>query len=113
MRASTSFGLVHHGFRAAVIGALALAAAGHADARDGRNGALIGGAAAGVLGGVALGAMLNGGAAPPPGPRPVYVEEEPVPVYVRPRRGPVCHYERRKVWLDEAEFTYKRVEVCE
>lgn len=113
MRASTSFGLVHHGFRATLIGTLLLTAATSADARDGRNAALLGGAAAGVLGGVALGAMLNGGGAPPPGPRPIYVEDEPVPVYVRPRRGPICHYERRKVWLDEAEFTYRRVEVCE
>jgi hypothetical protein len=31
----------------------------------------------------------------------------------RERRGPVCHYERRKVWLDEDDFTYKGVEVCE
>jgi hypothetical protein len=111
VRASTSFGLVHHGFRAAVIGALTLAAVGHADARD-NTGAVIGGAAAGLLGGVALGAMLNNGNPPPPRPRPVYVEEA-APVYVAPRRGPICHYERRKVWLDEAEFTYKRVEVCE
>lgn len=29
------------------------------------------------------------------------------------RRGPICHYERRKVWLDEVEFTCRRVEVCE
>ncbi|GLS46040.1 hypothetical protein [Methylobacterium brachythecii] len=111
MRAPTSFGLVHHGFRAALIGALSLVAIGHAHARD-NTGAIIGGAAAGLLGGVALGAALN--SPPPPRPRPVYVEEEAAPVYVAPRRrGPVCHYERRKVWLDEAEFTYKRVEVCE
>ncbi|MCE4223023.1 hypothetical protein HCU64_04605 [Methylobacterium sp. C25] len=113
MRASTSFGLVHHGLRAAVIGALSLAAVGHADARD-NTGAVIGGAAAGLLGGVALGAMLNNNPPPRPMPRPVYVEEEAGPVYVAPRpRGPICHYERRKVWLDEGEFTYKRVEVCE
>ncbi|KQP61829.1 hypothetical protein ASG40_02395 [Methylobacterium sp. Leaf399] len=89
-----------------------------AQARDGRNGALIGGAAAGVLGGVALGALMSGAqAAPPPPvyarPRPVYVEDVE-PIYVRPpRREPICHMERRKVWLDDVEFTYRRVEVCE
>lgn len=48
-----------------------------------------------------------------PPARRVYVEEEPVYVAPPPRRGPICHYERRKVWLDEVEFTYRRVEVCE
>lgn len=113
MRASSSLGFVQTGFRAALVGAVLLTAAGSASARDGRNGALLGGAAIGVLGGVALGAALASPPPPGPRPRPVYVEEEAAPVYVAPRRGPVCHYERRKVWLDEAEFTYKRVEVCE
>ena len=94
--------------------AAALVSAAPASARDGRNGALIGGAAAGIVGGLALGALLNGAPPPPPRPppRPVYVEDEPVYV-APPRRGPICHYERRKVWLDEVEFTYKTVEVCE
>ena len=111
VRAYRLSGLVQ-GLAAALVGAVLIAAP--ASARDGRNGALIGGAAAGLLGGVALGAAL---ASPPPPPppyraRPVYVEEEPV--YVRPRPpAPVCHYERRKVWLDDVEFTYRRVEVCE
>ncbi len=102
-------------FRAALVGVVLVGAAGTADARDGRNGALLGGAALGVLGGVALGTAL---ASPPPPPapayrpRPVYVEEEPV--YVAPRRrGPVCHFERRKEWINDVEFTYRRVEVCE
>ena len=103
--------------RAALAGALVLTAVGAASARDGRNGALIGGAAAGVIGGMALGAILNNGAqpAPPPPPRarPVYVEEEPVYAAPPPPRGPVCHFERRKQWLNDVEFTYKRVEVCE
>jgi hypothetical protein len=95
-----------------------------AQARDGVNAAIIGGAAAGVLGGVAAGALLNGAQAapppppayapPPPRPRRVYVEPESTEtVIVRERRGPVCHMERRKVWLDSEEYTYKRVEVCE
>ncbi|MCY1642967.1 hypothetical protein [Methylorubrum sp. SL192] len=106
--------LARKGICAALLGAAVLSAA-PTSARDGRNGALIGGAAAGVIGGLAVGALLNNGAAPPPPPpaRRVYVEEEPVYVAPPPRRGPICHYERRKVWLDEVEFTYRRVEVCE
>lgn len=107
---ATSLRLVRHGFRAALVAAVLVAAAGSADARNGRNAAAIGGAALGVLGGVALGAALA--SPPPPPPRPIYVEE-PRPVYVRPVAGPVCHFERRKVWLNEVEFTYRRVEVCE
>ena len=91
-----------------------------AQARDGVNAAILGGAAAGVLGGVAAGAIMNSQqpayAPPPPAyapPRPVYVEPREVE-YVRPRRaGPICHYERRKVWLNDIDFTYRRVEVCE
>ncbi|WP_232631797.1 hypothetical protein [Methylobacterium sp. Leaf118] len=95
--------------------AATLVSAGPASARDGRNGALIGGAAAGIVGGLALGALLNNAPPPPPrpAPRPVYVEEGPVYVAPPPRRGPICHYERRKVWLNEIEFTYKSIEVCE
>ena len=100
-------------------GLLAVSAAG-AQARDGVNAAILGGAAAGVLGGVAAGAIMNAQppayGPPPPAygpPRPVYVEPREVE-YERPRRGgPICHYERRKVWLSDIDFTYRRVEVCE
>ncbi|HEV7438670.1 MAG TPA: hypothetical protein VGN94_03450 [Methylobacterium sp.] len=120
MRLNLSVTPVQIGLRAALVGGLLLAAAAPASARDGRNAAIIGGVAAGVLGGVAAGALINGANQPPPPPPPEYrarrvVEEEPVETVVvhRERRGPVCHYERRKVWLDEDDFTYKRVEVCE
>ncbi|CAO4163578.1 hypothetical protein [Methylorubrum populi] len=115
---ASSFSVVARKGVCAVLVGAALLSAAPASARDGRNGALIGGAAAGVIGGLAVGALLNGAAPPPPPPprpRPVYVEEEPV--YVAPppprRRGPICHYERRKVWLDDVEFTYRNVEVCD
>jgi hypothetical protein len=100
-------------------GTLALAIAiAPASARDGQNGAIIGGLAAGVVGGVVGSALVNGANNPPPPPPPeyrprrVYVDE-PETVIVRERRGPICHYERRKVWLDEDNFTFKRVQVCE
>lgn len=120
MRASPSLGLYQYGLRAALAGALLLTAAGTATAGD-RAGAVLGGAALGLLGGVALGSAL---AAPPPPPyyrpRPVYVEaprpvyvDAPREVYVRPAPGPICHFERRKAWLNDVEFTYRRVEVCE
>jgi hypothetical protein len=102
----------------ALAGLLALTAV-PASARDGRNGAIIGGLAAGVVGGVVGSAIVNNmnNAPPPPPPeyrpRRVYVEDEPETVVVRERRGPICHYERRKVWLDDENFTFKRVEVCE
>lgn len=81
------------------------AASAPAQARDGWNGAIAGGAAAGILGGLAIGAMARQ-------PRPVYVEPETVYVQ-RPRLEPVCHFERRRVWIGDGEFTYRRVEVCE
>ncbi len=116
MRATSS--LIHLVLAAGLAGAALLPH--QATARDGVNGALIGGAA-GVLGGLAVGSMLNGAqAAPPPAyapppPRRVYVEPETTETVIvhERRRGPVCHMERRKVWLDSEEYTYKRVEVCE
>lgn len=113
MRLHPSVILVRAGFAAAL---LVAAGAPGVSARDGMNAAILGGVAGGVLGGVAANALMNGAQpAPPPPPayraRPAYVEEEEI--VVRPRRAPVCHYERRKAWLDEDNFVYKRVEVCE
>ncbi|RVU15346.1 hypothetical protein [Methylobacterium oryzihabitans] len=121
MRVSTTFGLSRLGACAALAAAIVTLAPGAASARDNVGAAIIGGAAAGVLGGVAAGALMNAQPAPPPPPpyygppppRRVYVEEPVETVYVRPRRGPICHFERRKVWLDDESFVYKRVEVCE
>jgi hypothetical protein len=74
--------------RAAVVAAIlatAIVATAPAAAKDGKNAAFIGGAAAGVVGGVLLNQALQGSAAAEP--QPTYVE--PAPRYVRPAPQPV------------------------
>jgi hypothetical protein len=80
---------------AAVVAAIlvpAIVATAPAAAKDGKNAAFIGGAAAGVVGGVLLNQALQGNAAAQPRPaevepQPVYVQ--PAPRYVRPAPQPV------------------------
>jgi hypothetical protein len=74
------------------------------------------GVAAGVVGGLAAGAIVGSAIA---GSRPpVYVEPAPVyavppPVYVEPPAyAPVCHTERQQVW-DGYAYRMRRVEVCD
>lgn len=70
---------------------------------------------AGVLGGLAAGAII-GGAIANSGPRyyepaPVYVEPPPPRVYYE--EGPVCHVERRRVWVEGYGWRSRRIEVCD
>lgn len=75
------------------------------------------GVAAGVVGGLALGAIIAGSANA--GPR--YYEEPPA-YYAPPRgayyggpayvEGPVCHVERQRFW-DGYSWRSRRVEVCD
>jgi hypothetical protein len=60
-----------------------------ADAKDGRNAAFVGGAAAGVVGGVLLGNALNNSQPQPVYQQPQPVYQQPAPVYVQPRPAPV------------------------
>lgn len=118
MRIGSSLGLPALGIGSISLAGIAvfaalLAGAQPAAAAQGRNGALIGGLAIGAAGAAIL---LNGTrplrAAPPP---VVEVEDEEI-IVERPRRVryvPTCRMERRKVWLDEESYTYRRVEVCE
>jgi len=77
------------------------------------------GVAAGVVGGLAAGAIIGGAIA---NSRPVYVEPAPVyayppppPAYAEPPGygdGPVCHIERQQVW-DGYGYRTRRVQVCD
>jgi hypothetical protein len=64
------------------------------------------GVAAGVIGGLAAGAIIGSAIAnsPPPPPRVYHVE----PGYV-----PVCHMERRQVWIEGVGYRWRRFEVCD
>lgn len=96
---------------AAVAALSAAALPGTAEARC--RGCAVG---AGVIGGLALGAIIGSSIA---NSQPRYVEE---PVYVAPppRRvyveeyveGPVCHIERQRFW-DGYGWRHRRVEVCD
>jgi len=74
------------------------------------------GVAAGVVGGLAAGAIVGSAIA---NSRPVYVEPGPVyvappPVYAvpPPYEGPICHVERQQVW-DGYGYRTRRVQVCD
>jgi hypothetical protein len=76
------------------------------------------GVAAGVVGGLAAGAILGSAIA---NSGPVYVEPAPVyvappPLYVEPAEivdGGICHIERRKIWMDGYGWRSRSVEVCD
>jgi hypothetical protein len=94
---------------ALLLAAAVLAAAPQgAQARNGRNGALAVGLAAGVVGGALL---MN--SARPARAMPIAEDAEIEVERPRPRYVPTCRMERRRVWIDDESYTYKRVEVCE
>lgn len=74
-----------------------------------------GAVAAGVVGGLALGALAGAAAANAANaPAPVYVAPGPGPVYVEevgPEPG--CYYAPRRVWIDGIGWRTRTVTVCE
>lgn len=94
-----------------------------AEAAQGRKKALVTGLAIGAAGAAGAALLLgNNPAAAEPPPQRLAPEvgiqgaEEDDIIVERPRRSryvPTCHIERKKVWLDEETYTYKKVEVCE
>jgi hypothetical protein len=96
------------------LAASSLALAEPASAKDGKNGAFVAGAAAGVVGGALLGNALSGAtAAPEPEPGPVYVQQPPAPVYVQRRAQtyvePEPAYAARPATSYEDDPRYRRL----
>jgi hypothetical protein len=118
------------------LGAGMIASASDAEARYGRKGLV----AAGVLGALAVGALVASSSRSHAGPRyhqpqPVYQQHhsyyQPAPVYYSaPRRvyhhapayydpgpgyvysAPVCRIQSQRVWLSEDTYTIRKVRVC-
>ncbi len=86
--------------------AFAILSANPSEAAQGRKGALGAGLALGAAGAYFLMQGRSQAA-------PIVEEEEVVYERRRPRYEPTCHMERRRVWLDEDSYTYRRVEVCQ
>lgn len=100
----------------AIAAAALVAAASPSPAQARCDGCAVG---AGVLGGLAAGAIIGGAIANSQPryvePAPVYVAPPPPPAYVEPPDyvdGPICHVERHRVW-DGYAYRTRRVEVCD
>ena len=102
---------------AALAGLLLSLTPDEASAQYRRRGPGAGAVAAGVVGGLALGALAAGAARPyyyGPGPHyygpgPAYVVEDDLPP--PPRHRPRCWFEREEVW-DGFGYVPQRVRVC-
>jgi hypothetical protein len=76
------------------------------------------GVAAGVVGGLAAGAIIGSAIA---NSGPTYYEPAPVyapppPAFAAPSEvveGDVCHVERRRVWVEGYGWRSRRIEVCD
>lgn len=90
--------------------------------RGGRGGAV----AAGIIGGIAAGALIAGAARPAYGYgygggygyHGGYYGGGYAPVggygyYAAPVYAPACYWQRQRVWLSPYEYTFRRVRVCQ
>jgi len=102
--------------------AAALAIAGVAvpsNAKAGCYGCAVG---AGIIGGVAAGAIIGSAIAnsPPPPPPPGYYPPPPPPgAYYPPPPGPGyaelapgCHWGKRRVWIEGEGYRWRTVQIC-
>ena len=78
------------------------------------------GVAAGVVGGLAAGAIIGSAIANSRpayvDPGPVYAAPPPPPAYAEPSdviEGGVCHVENHRVWVEGYGWRGRRVEVCD
>jgi hypothetical protein len=94
---------------AAGIGLASLAAPAPANA--GCFGCAVG---AGVLGGVAAGAIIGSAIANSPPPPPAYYPPPP-PAYYGPgyaQLGPGCYWRNRRVWVEGYGYQVRPVQIC-
>lgn len=101
------------GLALATIGGTMAASTGSAEAYWRGHGGWHGrgwGVGAGVLGGLAAGALIAGAA------RPAYYPGYAYPAYGGPvyeGYEPACYIQRRQVWIDQQRWVYRNVRVCE
>jgi hypothetical protein len=89
--------------------AFAILSINPSEAAQGRKGALGAGLALGAAGAAGAYFLMQGRTQA----APIMEEEDVIIERRRPRYEPTCHLERRRVWLDEVTYTYRRVEVCQ
>jgi hypothetical protein len=97
---------------AASVGVAAFAVPGTANA--GCYGCAVG---AGILGGVAAGAIVGSAIAnsPPPPPPPGYYPPPPTAAYPSPayaQLAPGCHWGHRRVWVEGYGYQWRTVPIC-
>lgn len=79
--------------------------------RHGAGPAIAGGVVGGLLGGLAAGAIIQSAR---PHYYPPVAEHEPI--YAAPDEpvhAPTCYILRRKIWLDDYAYTFRRERVCD
>ncbi|HEY2526579.1 MAG TPA: hypothetical protein VGJ20_01325 [Xanthobacteraceae bacterium] len=73
---------------------------------------------AGILGGVAAGAIVGSAIANSPPPPPAYYPPPPPPAAYYPpppayaQLAPGCYWGKRKVWVEGAGYRWRTVQVC-